>query len=181
MTRENSNISLNSKLTIFFVIIVIIIIGLILSFDIIEVSGESMVPTLQDGESVLIWSLPYYKGLPGENLNYGDIVVVSASESMDEILMIKRVIGLENDIIDIENGLVYRNGEALYENYAKGMTLPLNLQKEEENMPKWDKEYSYTVPEKHVYLLGDNRLFSSDSREYDALPLENIIGRMIYH
>ncbi len=179
MTTENSNMNLGSKFIIIFVIAAIITTGIILSFDLIEISGDSMSPTLQDGQSVLVWSLPYLPGIPGGDIDYGDIIVVSAPDSMDNILMIKRVIGLEGDVITIEKGIIYRNGTRLYEKYVSGMTLPLNLQKNEGDMPQWDMEYTYTVPNNHVYLLGDNRLVSTDSRDYGALPLENILGRMI--
>ncbi|WP_422484701.1 signal peptidase I [Gudongella sp. DL1XJH-153] len=180
MTTDNSKISLNSKLIIFFVIAAIMITGILISFDTIEINGDSMVPTLSDGDTVVVWSLPYLPGMPDENLDYGDIIVISAPDSMDNVLMIKRIIGLEHDVITIENGLVYRNGFPLQEQYVNGMTLPLNLQADEEKMPEWDMDYSYTVPANHVYILGDNRLLSSDSREYGALPRKNIIGRMIF-
>ncbi len=180
MNTDSSKISLNSKLIIFFVIAAILTTGVVISFDTIGINGDSMVPTLSDGDKVVVWSLPYLPGMPDEKLHYGDIIVISAPDSMDNVLMIKRIIGLEHDEITIENGLVYRNGTPLYEEYVNGMTLPLNLQADEEKMPEWDMEYSYTVPENHVYILGDNRLISSDSREYEALPRDNIIGRMIF-
>ena len=180
MNSDNNNVSLNSRLIIFFVIAAIITTGMIISFDVVEINGDSMLPTLTNGDSVLVWSLPYTPGFPDEKLDYGDIIVVAGPESMDNVLMIKRVVGLENDLIVIIEGQVYRNGELLREEYVKGMTLPLNLQKDQEKMPEWDSEYSYTVPENHVYLLGDNRLVSSDSREYGALPFTSVLGRMIF-
>ena len=180
MNTDGNNMSLNSRLIIILVIGAIIATGMIISFDVVEISGDSMQPTLASGDSVLVWSLPYTPGFPEENLDYGDIIVIAAPDSMDNVLMIKRVVGLEDDVIEIMEGQVYRNGEPLHEDYVLGMTLPLNLQKDEERMPEWDAEYIYTVPENHVYLLGDNRLVSSASREYGALPLTSIIGRMIF-
>ena len=180
MSADNSNLSLNSKLIIFFVIAAIMFTGIIISFDFIEISGDSMMPTLASGDSVLIWSLPYVPGMPDEKLDYGDIIVISGPDSMDNVLMIKRIIGFEDDVIEIIEGQVYRNGQLLTEGYITGMTLPLNLQKDPGKMPEWDEEYTYTVPENHVYLLGDNRLVSTDSREYGALPISDIIGRMIF-
>lgn len=180
MNSEDNNVGLNSRLIILFVIGAIITTGIIISFDVVEINGDSMMPTLESGDSVLVWSLPYTPGVPDENLDYGDIIVVAGPDSMDNVLMIKRIIGLEGDLIEIIEGQVYRNGVLLNEGYVLGMTLPLNLQKDEEKMPEWDSEYSYTVPENHVYLLGDNRLVSSDSREYGALPLSNIMGRMVF-
>jgi signal peptidase I len=180
MNPDSNSISLNSRLIIIFVIAAIITTGLIISFDIVEINGDSMMPTLASGDSVLVWSLPYTTGIPAENLDYGDIIVVAGPDSMDNVLMIKRIVGLEGDVMEIIEGQVYRNGELLHEDYVSGMTLPLNLQKDEEKMPEWDAEYSYRVPKNHVYLLGDNRLVSTDSREYGALPSTSIIGRMIF-
>jgi signal peptidase I len=78
---------------------------------------------------------------------------------------IKRVIGLPGDILEYHNGQVVRNGEILDEGYIR----------EEMRSPF----QTVTVPENHVFVMGDNRNFSKDSREIGMIPIENVRGKVI--
>jgi signal peptidase I len=80
-------------------------------------------------------------------------------------LLIKRVIGLPGDTIEIREGSLFRNGELLEEPYLL-----------EQNMYG---QASYQVPEDHVFVLGDNRNNSMDSRVIGFIPIDNIKGTMV--
>ena len=112
---------------------------------VVNVSGESMTNTLQPNERLILSSVCMQP-------TYGDIVVIN--QDNDEPL-IKRVIGLEGDKIFIDNtsGIVYRNGEPLDEPYVRGGYTTNHNQ-----------QGAVTVPEGCVYVLGDNRPVSRDSR-----------------
>ena len=125
----------------------------------VRVDGFSMVPTLQDGEYVLVNRLAYRSSVPER----GDIIVFSSPKSAD-LDLIKRVIGLPGDTIRIFNGEVQVNGQTLTEPYIAAA-------------PTYNGEWS--VPEDNLFVLGDNRNDSSDSHAWGLLPLQNVIGKAV--
>lgn len=122
----------------------------------VRVDGYSMVPTLKNGEYVLVNRLAYRFGQPQR----GDIIVF---RRMDEDL-IKRVIGLPGDTVRIVDGVVQVNGRTLQEPYIAAP-------------PHYNGEW--LVPEGELFVLGDNRNDSSDSHVWGTLPLQSVIGRAI--
>jgi signal peptidase I len=125
----------------------------------VRVDGFSMVPTLQDGEYVLVNRLAYRNKLPER----GDIIVF-VSPQTSELDLIKRVIGLPGDTVRISDGAVQVNGQALEEPYIAAA-------------PVYNGEWE--VPEGKLFVLGDNRNDSSDSHAWGLLPIENVIGKAI--
>lgn len=129
--------------------LIVVVLLFTLLFRIVNVSGPSMLPTLQDNDRVLLTSY-FYRPQPG------DVVVITHTAKLQEPI-IKRVIALENQTVDIdfETGTVYVDGQALNESayIANGIT----------TQPS-DYTYPLTVPEGHLFVLGDNRAVSKDSR-----------------
>ena len=125
----------------------------------VRVDGFSMVPTLQDGEYVLVNRLAYRNGLPIR----GDIIVF-VSPQAPNLDLIKRVIGLPGDTVSIFDGEVQINDQILQEPYIAAA-------------PIYNGEWK--VPEGNLFVLGDNRNDSSDSHAWGLLPIENVIGKAI--
>ena len=119
-------------------------------FRMVVVSGPSMKQTLQDGDRLILLSNVLYT-----NPKYGDIVVASKDSFKDGEPIIKRVIATEGQTVDIdfEKGIVYVDGVALEEPYVK---TPTNLY--------FDITFPVNVPDNCVFVLGDNRNDSTDSR-----------------
>ena len=117
----------------------------------IGVDGHSMVPTLQDGDRLLVLN-----AMLDNDYEYGDIVVLRKDTFLEEPI-VKRVIATEGQTVDIDfvSGAVYVDGEALDEPY-------LNEPMEE---PWYEDLTSVTVPEGSVFVMGDNRNHSNDSRD----------------
>lgn len=147
-----------------FASLICVVILFTLFFRIVNVSGPSMLPTLRSNDRVLIRSLGYR---PRRN----DIVVITHTAMLNEPI-IKRVIALENDTVDIDfqTGIITVNGRILEESSdrKKGLT--------EQNS---DFQFPLTVPKGHVFVLGDNRSISNDSRFRDVGMIDehNILGR----
>jgi signal peptidase I len=125
----------------------------------VRVDGTSMLPTLEDGEFVLVNRLAYRFG----EIQRGDIVVFHYPQRPEEEL-IKRIIGLPDDEVKIIEGSVLINGQRLQELYIAAA-------------PQYSG--TWTVPQKAVFVLGDNRNNSSDSHQWGMLPVENVIGRAL--
>ena len=140
---------------------------LVFCVNVSVVAGSSMNPTLQDGDRILVAHTGY-------TLWYGDVVAVWAANlnnretgEMGE-LIVKRVIGLPGDVIYIDDsGRVYRNGLMLKEDYI----MPFDVY---EN--KGNAAFPLTVEENCVFLLGDNRNHSTDSRFVDTGGSEFYVG-----
>jgi len=123
----------------------------------VRVDGLSMLPTLENGEFVLVNRLAYRVGEPTR----GDIVVFRSTTQLD-LDLIKRVIGMPGDQVRVADGQVNVNGVALSEPY-------INAQ------PRYSGDWS--VPEGYLFVLGDNRNDSSDSHAWGLLPIKNVIGK----
>lgn len=146
-------------------IIETIVLAVVLYFGInalsarVRVDGFSMIPTLQNGEYILVNKLAYKTGQP----NRGDIIVfrLPGDETQD---LIKRVIGLPGDTVKVSDGIVTINGEKLEEPYIAQNPLYFG---------------EWTIPPGNLFVLGDNRNDSRDSHQWGMLPFENIIGKSV--
>ncbi len=168
-------------------LLTILALALLISVFIIQtynVNDVSMEPTFdRQGNRVLVFLTPY---IFNTEPNHGDIVIIDSRPDgqrtivnrfldspllsmflgrVNEDIWIKRVIGLPGDSIEFNSGYVYRNSEKLEEEYVMGQ-----MRNEFEPL---------VVPEGYVFIMGDNRNRSSDSRHVGPLPVENIQGRVI--
>jgi len=125
----------------------------------VRVIGDSMYPTLEEGELLLVDRMRFREG----SFQRGDIIVFNHPISRDRHL-VKRIIGLPGEKIKIENGVIYINGKALKETYLGS---PTNYESE------------FRVPANSYYVLGDNRDYSSDSHNWGFLPAHEIIGKAV--
>ncbi|KZE38178.1 S26 family signal peptidase [Bhargavaea cecembensis] len=138
-------------------------------FTPIVVDGESMMPTLEDGDKMIVNKIGYTIGEPERF----DIVVFHAPEQKDYI---KRVIGLPGDHIEYRDDQLFINGEAYDEPYLDEYKEAVTDGTLTEDFTLEDKIQRETVPEGHVFVMGDNRRFSKDSRHIGVIPFDEIIG-----
>ena len=133
----------------------------------IGVDGHSMVPTLQDGDRLLVLNSMLY-----DDYKYGDIVVLRKDTFLEEPI-VKRVIATEGQTVDIDfsSGSVYVDGVLLKEDYIHELTFL------EEGT-----EFPLTVPEGSVFVMGDNRNHSSDSRDsrLGTVDTRYVIGKAVF-
>ena len=122
------------------------------------VHGQSMEPNLQENQRVIVELLSYRFRPPQR----GEIIVLNLPENHAEPL-IKRVVGLPGEIIEIRDGAVYINDSPLDEPYLDQLTYG--------HVPR------QIVPEEHVFVLGDNRGCSNDSRYFGMVAFDSILGR----
>lgn len=133
------------------------------------VEGTSMVPTLKNGDVLIIESITPRFG----TLRQGDIVVMRIPELLGERRKhaIKRIIAVENQHVQIRDGKVYVDGQELQEPYINGSyTQEMN-----------DLYSDIIVPEGCIYVMGDNRLpdKSRDSRVFGPVNRKRVVGRCI--
>ena len=133
----------------------------------IGVDGHSMVPTLQDGDRLLVLNSLLY-----DDYQYGDIVVLRKDTFLDEPI-VKRVIATAGQTVDIDfdTGSVYVDGQLLKEDYINELTYL------EEGT-----EFPLTVPEGSIFVMGDNRNHSSDSRDsrLGTVDARYVIGKAVF-
>lgn len=131
-----------------------------LLLPVLRVTGSSMSPTLKNDELVICSKRSNFKS--------GDMVAFYYNNK----ILLKRVIGIEGDIIDIkENGTVYVNGTELDESYVNEKSLGI-----------CDIKLPYQVPDNRIFVMGDNRSVSVDSRSttVGCIADEYVIGRVIF-
>jgi len=167
-------------------IIIALIIALLIRgfiFEPVEVNGNSMEDTLFNGQRLIVYKLGYSFSPPER----GDIVVVKVQEGsarylpllekvpvlkkiipdLREIDYIKRVIGVPGDKIEIKDGKVFVNGVEIEEPYIKGSTYENGM------------VFPITVEQGKLFVMGDNRQNSHDSRQMGQISIDRIKGKAI--
>jgi signal peptidase I len=172
---------------IFVLLIFLIVRGVIQNF---KIEGQSMEPNFHTSQYILVNKIVYLhfdlnaplRMLPGRselppNIIYpfgtpqrGDVVVFEYPRDVQKDY-IKRVIALAGETVEIRDGLVYINDIQLDERYLNGLRTSCTA----DDICGPDKKY--LVPEGTIFVMGDNRPHSSDSREWAALPLDRVIGK----
>ncbi len=133
-----------------------------------QVKGASMDPTFNSGDYIFTSKITY----KFRSYHRGDVIVFRSPKNPD-IEYIKRVIALPKDTITVKDSDVFINNVKLTESYIADRT---NL---------WEGGFlkngeSYTVPEDELFVMGDNRPRSSDSREFGPVPFSSVIGQVFY-
>ena len=121
------------------------------------VFGQSMEPNLYQNQQLIIDKLSYRFHEPKR----GDIVVIEVNNS--DIPYIKRVVGLPGESLEVRNNRVYINGEVFSESYIL-----------EVNQGDFGP---VTIQDDHIFVMGDNRRYSRDSRSVGTTPLEDVIAK----
>jgi signal peptidase I len=124
-----------------------------------DVPSASNIPTILPGDSVLVsTTLPVKRG---------DLVVLRNPAGGPASTLIKRIIAVAGDTVDIRDGRVILDGRALDEPYVQGATLPGSV------------ATPVTVPKGSIYVLGDNRMNSEDSRWWGTVRADLVVGRVV--
>lgn len=133
-------------------IVIVLVVILIRTFLItpIKVIGPSMNPTLESGDIMILNKV--------SKIDRFDIVVIDSDKSNE--VLIKRVIGMPGETVEIKDGSIYINGKKLKENFGKGET----------------SNYYIKVPKNEYFVLGDNRPISADSRVFGTFNKKEIKG-----
>lgn len=126
-----------------------------------EITSDSMAPTLSRGDWYLIRIDAYREATPER----GDIVVIKHPEGKE--MLVKRVVGVAGENVGVVFGRVIVNGALLEEPYIA------------QRPGIRERPVGTQVPEGELFLLGDNRNFSEDSRDIGTLPVENVLGRVV--
>ncbi|MHB8062561.1 MAG: signal peptidase I [Ruminiclostridium sp.] len=171
--------------------VIVALLVIIFLFQPTSVEGRSMQNTLQDKDKIIINKT---QNLFHSSPNYGDIVIIDSRvnrkrsfldnvvdpikysifvtkftkiENEEQIFWVKRVIGKAGDILEFKDGKVIRNGIVLDEKYIK------------ETMT-YESDEKVTVPQKSVFVMGDNRNESSDSRVIGCVPIDHVVGKYLF-
>ena len=149
-------------------LLAVLMIIFLMFFRVVVVEGTSMNQTLLDGDYLLLLNSTFY-GEPEQ----GDIVVISKDSYDHGVPIVKRVIATEGQIVDIdfETGTVYVDGVALVEPY---LNTPTNVQ--------GGVQFPLEVEDSCVFVMGDNRNWSKDSRYYEIgmIDTREILGKAIF-
>lgn len=139
--------------------VILLVFYLMMGFS--TVTGNSMYPTLHDKDIVAYSRL-------GKEYKPGDVIVFKRSDGEE---FVKRVVAVAGDTVNIQSGKVYVNGEEAKFKGTLGKTIRTGS----------CIEYPVVVEDKEVFVLGDNREVSEDSREFGAVKNNDIKGRIIWY
>lgn len=157
---KNKKVHSNLKFIVGVLVVSFILVHIFTHFwGIVRISGDSMLPTYKNGE-IHIYSTDT------SDINYGDVVIFKNKKTQNSIF-IKRVVALSGDTFSCKGTSYSLNHKTLKENYIN------------DNI---SKEYSFetTIPANYIYVCGDNRDASYDSREFGAVNIDDVIGIIIH-
>lgn len=185
----NRKKKLKESLSWAFTIALVIVISMTLrsyAFAAPEIQQGSMESTLYEGQRLIEWKVEYYFSDPQR----GDIVIINTETEKDDFLLlentkeffgnffdgqkndfirlVKRVIGIPGDKIDIIGGKVYINDELYDESYVTGETYSRSM------------TFPIEIPENYYFVMGDNREYSMDSRDLGLISIEKIEGKAVF-
>lgn len=146
----------------YFMAVVLLLAGFCYQFQIMQMYGESMNPTIQSGDIIFVRK--------GANVERNDVVIANYENKT----LVKRVIGLDGQEIDFSsNGVLYVNQEAVLEGY---------LLNQEAGALNADIVLPYVVPKDQLFVMGDNRLMSIDSRnsEFGTITENMVSGKVLF-
>lgn len=133
-------------------------------FQISKVHMTSMMPNYQEGDIVIVEKIFYKNSEP----KYNDVIVidyVDANENKN--YLIKRVIGVGGDHLEVKDNLLYRNGKEVHEDYV--------------NSDAITEDFSVDIPKGKVFVMGDNRNVSLDSRKFGYIDFKrDVIGKVLF-
>jgi len=129
-----------------------------------------MIPTLLPGDRIIVDKFFYHSNEPKP----GDVVLFELPRNPNQIF-IKRLIGLPGDTVEVKNKFLYINGKQMHEPYALNLDSQIIPQK---TQPR-DFFGPVHVPKNQLFMLGDNRDFSSDSRFWGFLPVYGVKGKVL--
>lgn len=152
------------------IVLVVVITTCIFKFVVIpvRVKGASMENTVHDQSIALINAI----GVKEENIERFDVLVLY-SEALDEKI-IKRVIGMPGDTIEFKDDILYINGKETTQDFLDAQFVAES--KVTYNAKNFTDDFKVTVGAGHYFVMGDNRLRSTDSRELGTFTIEDIIG-----
>ena len=141
-------------------------------FEVFEVPTGSMLQTIQLNDRIVGEKLSYRFRVPER----GEIVTFN-NPSKDGTTLVKRVVALGGQTVDLQGGRVVVDGEVLDEPYVNGLeSAPLNQQ-----LTGIDPiSYPYTVPKDCIWVMGDNRTNSKDSRYFGAVPVSEVTSHAVW-
>ncbi|SFR95542.1 signal peptidase I [Anaeromicropila populeti] len=128
------------------------------------VEGHSMEPTLYEADQLITEKVSYELGKPKRF----DVIIFNPFEEIETEFYVKRVIGLPGETVKVQDDNIYINGELLEEDYGK-----------EPMLDRGDPYLDVTLGEDEYFVLGDNRNYSSDSREIGPIHERQIEGKVI--
>ena len=173
-----SSLKRTRKSLVEWVIVIVGAIGLALLiktflFQAYYIPSPSMTPTLSEGDRILVNKLSYKL----HSVNRGDLIVFDTPEAGGNDDLIKRVIGLPGEFVVVEDGRIEIDGGLLLEPY-----LPLNTDINSFSTPancvnRPNENSGCRIPDEHVFVMGDNRSNSRDSRFFGPVPVEDVEGR----
>lgn len=169
---SSNGLRIFGSIAIMIAVVALITIGLrVFIFVPYEIPSGSMEDTIMPGDMVFSEKVSYYTRAP----KAGDIVTFADPQVAGRTL-IKRVIATEGQTVDLVDGKVVVSGVALNEPYTSGReSYPLSR-----TAPDVDVTFPYTVPTGHVWVMGDNRTASQDSRYFGSIPVSSITGRAAF-
>jgi len=171
LSDENKTSETNKRDWIETIMIGIVVIVLnVFVFNITIVKGESMNPTLGNGDRLILKK--YETLLKTEEYNRGDIVAFRSPIDKDNRIFVKRVVGISGDEISIVEGDLYINGEYVNEPYVPNESFTESL----------SYGGNFIVPEDEIFVMGDNRFpgGSNDSRSFGSVSIEEIKGKVVF-
>jgi signal peptidase I len=149
-------------------VLVAVVLAAVVRYVLIEpyrIPTGSMLPTIQLNDMVLANKLVYKVGGKPKR---GDIVVFK-DPTGEYPQLIKRVVAIGGQTVELRSGSVYIDGQKLDEPYTKG--------KPSEPLAGVQVTFPYQIPAKEIWVMGDNRTNSADSRFFGAVPVKNVYGR----